>query len=163
MTEVGARVWAVRETDDTTVYTYGFGTYIGDRLLDGWNHPSTLATCLAAIRRSDANEDAGEGFDPRPFYDRLVADGKMSRAEADEAVARGTASAAAERQRPLAERAEDLARAMGMNPVIRLEAGGFVWGAECWWGDADDDTPARYARGRKIVVVPAPLRNGGVR
>lgn len=154
MTNVGTRVWVVRDATDEVVNAYGFGTYIGDHLMPGWNHPATLARCEKSIRRSDIRPL----FDPTAFYDRKVADGEMTREKADAIVARGKAAAVADRARPMADRVLDLARSCGMNPRIELDSGGWVWGAECWWGDADEDTPAAWAKGRRIVTVPAPER-----
>lgn len=155
MTDVGTRVWVVRDYDDTTVHAYGFGTHLGDHLMPGWDHPATLATCANAIRRSDIS---GPLFDAKAFYDRKVAAGDMSREQADRILAEADRRHAEDQQRPITDRALDLARSMGMNPRIRLDAGGFVWGAECWWGEADDDTPTSWAKGRMIITVPAPLR-----
>jgi hypothetical protein len=153
MTDIGARVWAVHYDTEDVVYAYGMGVYIGDRLLDGWDHPDMIARCEKTIRRSDAGESPR--FDAKPFYDRKVAAGEMSREMADRILADAERRLAAERARPLADRATDLAKALGMNPVIKLDNGGYVWGAECWWGDATDATPAGWAKGRAIVTVPA--------
>ena len=152
MTEIGTRVWAVRDATDDVVHAYGFGTYVGDRLMDGWDHPSILARCEKSIRRSDERPL----IDPHAFYGRKVEQGEMPREEADTAIARVEASVAAERALPFAQRVTKLAQACGMNPVIELDAGGWVWGAECWWGEAD--TPVTWAKGRSIVAVPAPER-----
>ena len=154
MTAIGARVWAVRDADDEVVNAYGFGTYVGDRLMPGWDHPSTLVRCERSIRRSDAKPL----IDPREFYDRKVKAGAMTREDADAAIARVEEATAADKARPLGERVRKLAEACGMNPRIELDSGGWVWGAECWWGDASEDTPATWAKGRRIEVVPAPDR-----
>lgn len=155
MTEIGTRVWAVRAADDRQVAAYGFGTYIGDRLMDGWDHPAALGRAAAAIRRGD---DGPRWFNPEAFYQSKVDAGEMTAEQAAEALAEGARREAAERARPMVDRVTDLAKAMGMNPVIALDAGGWVWGAECWWGEADDDTPTSWAKGRAIVTVPAPNR-----
>jgi hypothetical protein len=152
MTEIGARVWAVSHTTDAIVYAYGMGIYLGDRLLPEWNHPATMRRCRDTILKSDANPDR---FDYRAFFHKRVEDGKMTRAEADQALADIEAHAAADRARPLEDRVTDLAKALGANPVIKLDAGGYVWGAECWWGEADPGTPERTAKGRRIELVPA--------
>lgn len=152
MTAVGTRVWVVRDANDEQVNTYGYGTYVGDHLMPGWDHPSMLALCEKSLRKHDAQPL----FNPRPFYDQQVTDGKMTREEADAILARGEAYDRAERARPLADRVLDSARQLSMNPRIELDAGGWVWGAECWWGEADDDTPIKYAKGRRILVVAAP-------
>lgn len=154
----GTRVWAIQRETDDAVYAYGFGRYVGDRLLPGWDHPDTLTLCEQAIRRNDAERP---GFDPRPFYDQRVAEGKMTREEADKVLADAQKRIAAIRARPLADRALELARSMGKNPVIALDSGGYVWGAECWWGEATPDTPQNWAKGRTIIAVPAPQRPAG--
>lgn len=154
MTEIGTRVWVVRDADDVRVNAYGFGTYVGDHLMPGWDHPSMLAICEESLGKPDDHPL----FNPRPFYDRQVTDGKMTREEADAVLARGEALDRAERARPFAVRVLDSARLLSMNPRIELDAGGWVWGAECWWGEADDDTPAKYAKGRRIVLCAAPER-----
>lgn len=154
MTEIGTRVWAVRDATDEVVNAYGFGTYIGDHLMDGWDHPSTLRRCQASIMRSDAKPL----IDPHTFYDAKAESGEMTREDADAAIARVEASIAAEKALPFTERVEKLAKACGMNPRIELDSGGWVWGAECWWGEASDDTPIKWAKGRQIVTVAAPDR-----
>ena len=154
MTEIGARVWAVRDATDEVVFAYGFGKYIGDHVMPGWDHPSMLAICERSLRKHDAQPP----WRPDAFYDQQVTDGKMTREEADAILARGEAYDRAERARPFADRVLDSARSLGMNPRIELDLGGWVWGAECWWGEGDNDTPITWAKGRMIVTVPAPGR-----
>lgn len=155
MTDIGARVWVVRDANSTTVNAYGFGTYIGDELMSGWDHPSTLAMCEETIRRSDSRPPI---INSHVYYGQKVEAGELTREQADAEIARVEAGIAADKARPVADRARDLARGCGMNPRIRLDAGGHVWGAECWWGEADDDTPATWAKGRTIVLVAAPAQ-----
>jgi hypothetical protein len=152
MTEIGTRVWVVRDATDEQVNAYGFGTYVGDRLMDGWDHPDILVRCSKSIQRSDERPL----IDPHVFYGGQVDAGKLTRDEADAAIARTEASIAAEKALPHSERVLKLAKACGMNPVIELDSGGWVWGAECWWGEADDDAPAKWAKGRQIVTVALP-------
>jgi hypothetical protein len=156
MTEIGTRVWAVRDATDKVVNAYGFGTYVGDEIMPGWDHPSMLARCESTIRRSDAKPSI---IDPHVYYQAKVDARDMTREEADTAIARVEDATAAERARPLAERVAALARACSSNPKIELDSGGYVWGAECWWGEAADDTPSTWAKGRRIVTVPAPERS----
>lgn len=153
----GTRVWAVQKTDDTTVRAYGFGTYVGDRLLDGWDRPVALERAAHAIRRSDAS---GPIFDPETYYATKVAAGRMTRKQADTALERSRNSMAAERARPFDERVRNLAKAIGANPYIELDNGGYVWGAECWWGPVADDDPQPWVKGRRLILVPAPTRDG---
>ena len=155
MIEVGTRVWAVRDATDEQVNTYGFGTYVGDRLMDGWDHPSTLAICERALRKHDGQPPL---LNIHAYVANRVAAGEMTQEEADATVARAEAYDAAEKAKPFAQRVLESARSLGMNPHIELDAGGWVWGAECWWGEAGDDTPASWAKGRRIVTVPPPER-----
>lgn len=148
----GTRVWVVRNADATTVYAYGFGTYIGDHPRPGWAAgPGDRAMAEDAIRRSDA-----EPLDLDAAYDRAVGAARLTRAEADRRKADGAARLAAEQARPLADRVDELLQRPSLNPKIVLDTGGVVWGCDCWWGDADTTTPASWARGRQIVTVPAP-------
>lgn len=155
MTEIGTRVWAVRDATNKTVNAYGFGTYVGDEIMPGWDHPAMLARCEQTIRRSDTKPSI---IDPQVYYGAKVTAGEMTHDEADAAIARVFAATAAERARPFADRVADLAKACSANPKIELDSGGWVWGAECWWGEADDDTPAAWAKGRRIQIVPPPER-----
>jgi hypothetical protein len=155
MTEIGTRVWAVRDATDEVVNAFGFGTYIGDHLMPGWDHPSTLALCERALRKHDSQPPL---VNIHAYVDARVAKGEMTREEADAAIARAEAYDAAEKAKPFTERVLESAKSLGMNPRIELDSGGWVWGAECWWGDADEDTRAKWAKGRRIVTVPAPER-----
>lgn len=120
MTEIGARVWAVRNDTDEAVYAYGFGTYVGDHLMPGWDHPSTLAVCEKSIRKHDAGPPL---IDAHAYYGRKVDAGEMTREQADAEIARVEANIAAEKARPIAERALDLAKRCGLNPKIELDSG----------------------------------------
>lgn len=155
MTEIGARVWAVRDATDKVVNSYGFGTYIGDHLLPGWDHPDTLALCERALLKHDGQPPL---INIHAYTAARVAEGEMTQEEADATIARAEAFDAAEKAKPFAQRVLESAERLGMNPKIELDSGGWVWGAECWWGEADDDTPAAWAKGRRIVAVTAPGR-----
>jgi len=152
--EVGSRVWCVRNADASTVYAFGYGTYHGDEPMPGWDHPDELAQAAAAIRRHDERPV----FDPQRQHEHFISSGRMSREEADQWLARAQATLEADRARPVEDRARELAYQMGLNPVIDLEQGGYVWGAECWWGPAGDEDMARFAKGRTIVEVRRPAR-----
>lgn len=151
-TAAGTRVYAVREIVPDAVYAFGYGTYLGDQLRPGWDSPAWLDLCEATIRRQDCG---GPIIDHKAYADRQVADGKMTRAQADARIAEIEAADAAELARPLADRVRDLARRSGMNPLIELERGGTVWGFECWWGPADDAAIARFVGDRQTFYVPA--------
>ncbi len=156
MTEIGTRVWVVRDATDEQVNAYGFGTYVGDRLMDGWDHPDMLAVCERALRRHDSHPEPL--FNVHSYVKARMAEGEMTQAEANVAIARAEAYDAAEKAKPFDQRVRESAELMGMNPVIELDSGGWVWGAECWWGEADDDTPEQWAKGRRIVEASAPVR-----
>jgi len=151
----GTRVWAVRNADDTTVYAFGFGIYLGDLPRPGWDadltSPAHRAMCERAIRRGDADP-----IDCSAYYLAKVAAGDMTQIEADEIIARAENHRRAEQAKPMDQRIDELTRSLADNPKIRLDSGGVVWGCECWWGEADNDTPERYAKGRTIVTVPPP-------
>lgn len=149
-TDPGARVWVVRNEDATTIYAYGFGTYLGDFPRPGWDHPSMLALATATIEKADTEPRL---IDPHVYYGGLVKAGELTRERADAEIARVEAADVEEKARPIADRARDLALSVGKNPQIRLDSGAIVWGCECWWGEADDDTPAKWAKGRRIVEV----------
>ncbi len=150
MTDVGARVWVIRDQDPDVIHAYGFGVYEGDHLMPGWDNPGILAICAEMIRKGDTGPPI---IDPHVYFGRKVDAGELTAEQAAKEIARVEAADAAEKARPVAERALELARLCSMNPRIRLDSGHTVWGAECWWVDADDDTPAKYAAGRRIVAV----------
>lgn len=149
----GVRVWCVRDADAATIYAYGFGTYLGDHLPPGQPDGALLALCAASIRLFDAEPAL---IDPAVYYGQQVVAGLMSRAEADAQVARARAAEQAQQARPIATRARQLAERVARSPKIRLDGGAVVWGCQCWWTAAVDDTPARYADGRRIVMVAPP-------
>lgn len=160
MTKPGTRVWAISHADTDTIWAYGFGTYLGDQRRTDEIREADLDLCRKVIVKADAD---GPIIDAQRYYADQVAAGKLTAAEAAEKCAEQDAAWAAELARPIDERARKLAEGMYMNPKIRLDDGGIVWGYECWWGPADDDTPAGYAKGRAIVIVPAPHPADGAR
>lgn len=153
MIAAGTRVWCVRDATDTTVYAYGYGTYLGDFPRPGGPDAATLALCEAAIRRSDAGPPI---IDMHAYLGRQVADGKMTRVEADTRIVQIETTEAESKARPMEARAREMADRLWLNPKIALDNGGIVWGYECWWEPADEDTAAARAKGREIVTVPAP-------
>lgn len=151
--EPGSRVFAVRNTTDTTVYAYGAGVYVGDFPRPG-SDPTERDRVVAerAIRRSDANP-----LDLSGYFEHKVADGEMTREEADESLRQGEERAAAERARPMAERVNGLLASMSLNPKIVLDDGaGVVWGCECWWAPEDHPHWVEMRKTREVVMVPAP-------
>jgi hypothetical protein len=153
---IGARVFVATAGGIRTdpVQAYGLGTYLGDFPMPGWDSPGMRRLCEVTIRRNDDGRDSL--FD----FDGAVERGVMSRESADLAKAHAAKVAAEERARPAEDRARELAYQVGLNPKILLERGGYVWGAECWWGEIDEDAtepPERFLRGRKVELVD-PLR-----
>lgn len=151
LAEVGARVWCVRNDDDTTVYAFGFGIYEGDFPRPGWDDPDELAVAGRALHRSDATGKAVNSV--IAGANREAAAGTISRREADRRIARVTAFDAAERAKPMVDRIMSMAMRLGENPRIKLESGKTVWGCQCYWGAADESAAENYAAGRNIVIV----------
>jgi hypothetical protein len=128
--------------------------------MPGWDNPDMLDVCARALRKHNGQPEPL--FNVHAYVASQVADGNMTQDEADAAIARSEAYDAAEKAKPFAQRVLESAQSLGMNPVIELDSGGWVWGAECWWGEAADDTPAKWAKGRRIVTVPAPEREAAL-
>jgi hypothetical protein len=128
MTEVGTRVWAVRDANQETVHAFGFGTYAGDLPRPGRATQEDRLIAEQAIRRGDESNW-------NPQFAGYLAD---------------------EQAKPMSQRVDELLHEMSLNPKIVLDAGGVVWGCECWWGEATDSTPQEWAKGRRIVTVAAP-------
>src|ERR1044071_2247910 len=154
-TSVGARVWVVRDETAEIVFAYGYGTYLGDFPIPGWDHPRMVARAEAVIRQSDTEPPI---IDPRVYYGAKVADGSMTPEQAAAEIARVDAAVAAERARPITERALELARNTFCGPKIRLDAGGgIVWGIECWWSEVTNDRQVPGdVPGRTVIQVPPP-------
>jgi hypothetical protein len=149
--EPGARVWAVRNADQDTVWAFGFGTYIGDFPRPGGVSSDERAVAVDVIRSADRKPSPIFGWIRRAFDEGLTTAEERDRefAEAEQCVA-------AERARPMSERVDELVHQLSLNPKIVLDDGGVVWGCECWWNEADDATPEAWAKGRRIEIVPAP-------
>lgn len=152
--EPGSRVFAVRNSDDTTIYAYGAGVYVGDFPRPGHEAgESERAMCEATIRKHDADPP----FDLSGYYARLVAEGEINQEEADTALQRGEEHRVADRARPMAERVDELVHRLSLNPKIVLDDGaGVVWGCECWWAPEDHPRWAEMRRTREVVTLPAP-------
>lgn len=156
MTEVGARVFALRDADDDTVYLYGFGVYAGKHMPPG---QEVTDEDLVDARRAIAATDE-DGYRQRQnawwveLIDRAVAEGRMTAEEGDLELVAMVGRSDVEAARPLEERAAELAATFRSNPRIDLDGGGVVWGYQCWWGPIEkwDD----LAAGREVVAVPVP-------
>lgn len=42
------------------------------------------------------------------------------------------------------------------NPCIKLDSGGYVWGFQSWWGDADKVRKTYYEKAQEIKLVEPP-------
>jgi hypothetical protein len=156
-TAPGTRVvaFALTPADADAIYIYGLGTYVGDFPRPGSDRPATrdeASRYAEVIRSTDASP-----IDPRPFYDRQVELGKMTKEDAEAELAEGARRAAARLAQPMAERVEDLHRRLSLNPKIELDDGAVVWGCQCWWGPGDENDLETKAAGRRIVTVPVPV------
>jgi hypothetical protein len=157
--EPGSRVFAVRNTDDTTVYAYGAGVYVGDFPRPGWEVDEAYqAMCEETIRKRDADP-----LDLSSYHARLVADGEISQEEASTAVRRAEEHRLADMARPMPDRVDELLQSLSLNPKIVLDDGaGVVWGCECWWAPEDHPRWVEMRRTRRVVTVPAPHPAEGV-
>jgi len=135
--------------------SYGYGTYLGDFARPGWLHPSMLAMCEKAITTT-SGKDILPLASMEAFYDQQVADGKMTRAQADASLLRGRERARIENKLPLADRAWRLAAGAGLNPKIQLDSGAIVWGCECWWAEVDGAPPGKIRAIEQLPLISAP-------
>jgi hypothetical protein len=151
----GSQVFAVRNVDETRVYAYGAGVYVGDFPRPGWLADDASRRMAAeSIRQHDADP-----LDLAPHYESLVAKRQITRAEADEALRRADEHHEADLARPTDERINDLLRSLSLNPKIVLDDGaGVVWGCECWWAPEDHPRWEQYRQTHQFVTVPAPHR-----
>ena len=150
----GSRVFAVRSATKSTVEWFGFGVYAGD-----FPRPGTVDWDDMPAADQDMYRQAVRDVDEHPldlaaWYDSQVEAGELSRSEADRIIDTARTRAAAERDRPVDERAAELAVRSAANPRIDLDAGGVVWGFQCWWGPADRFDG--WVAGRELIEVPAP-------
>lgn len=147
-------MFAVKSADPTTVRWYGFGVYAGDHPRPGTVPFQDLPEDDKSLYRNAILDVDANPLDVSGVYDEQVASGAMTRTEADEHLRTGQERAAAEAARPLDERAAELAARTSTNPRIDLDAGGVVWGFQCWWGPADKFE--NWTDGRDCVLVPSP-------
>lgn len=152
--EPGSRVFAVRNSDDSTIYAFGAGVYVGDFPRPGWEVDETYrAMCEATIRKHDADPP----LDLSSYYARQVVDGEISQDEASAALRRAEKHRQVDLARPIAERVNELLHNLSLNPKIVLDNGaGVVWGCECWWAPEDHPRWVEMRKSREVVTVPAP-------
>lgn len=147
----GDRVVAIRDADQDEIRIFGHGTYVGDH-----PRPGTVWTDddVAAVEAMIVAKDG----EPSPWPEAiggLVEEGVVTQAEADERLERIAAEEAADRARPLRERAERMLRKASLNPRIELDDGGVVWGFQCWWRPSEG-WEDEFVKGRRVVTVPLP-------
>lgn len=149
------RVFALRDANETHVYSYGVGTYIGDLLcpikVEMFGGEDSLRERLRRItEQNDAvpiEESALVGlFDALGPGDTLKTREDFIAAEE------------AERRRPLFERIQEQYERVASNPCIHLDNGDIVWGIQCWWGD--EARMDEKVAGRTVEIVPVPDGNG---
>lgn len=166
--KAGTRVYAIRDSDESTVHAFGLGTYVGDYeypsdgpgLLGGLPEKVDRALAERALRKGDTDLTIQAMI--ATAYER----GEINTTERDELTATAYKQQELQRARPMEERIDELLAKMRLNPKIILDDDrGVVWGCECWWGPADDSSPESHARGRTIITVEAPhppeKREGG--
>jgi hypothetical protein len=97
------------------------------------------------------------GDEPRPGWDPdAVVDGRSLREIVCGVVARHMVDNPFDNGGSQADRIEATLHAMSLNPRIDLDAGGTVWGFQCWWAPGDEADLLIRAAGRRIVTVPLP-------
>lgn len=129
-----SRVFAVLSANKDEVQFLGFGTYVGDHPRPGTPErfsDSDYKMAADAVRRTDAQM---ADLDTWPLWEQAIEEGKYTREEGERKYHESVAKIAAERQRPIEERAHDLLLQMARNPKIELDNGDVVWGYQCWWG-----------------------------
>jgi hypothetical protein len=152
--EVGSTVLAIRDSNKSTVFLFGEGVYIGDRLIPGT--PDEVPTEDAdAIRMVIAEDDAVIAEEHRfvQWFDDWVRKGVEVTKTREEIIG----SIEETRARPVEDRVRELYHATRLNPCIYLDSGDVVWGFQCWWGPAKQ-AHERFALIEK-VIVPVPESN----
>ena len=157
MTEIGARVFAVRDADEHSIRLFGFGTYRGKEIPPGRQvDDEDLAVCME-VEALNSTPERVTGYDNLivKAWTEWAAAGKCTEEEADAEIAVARARQAAHQAKPLEERARDLAEYSLRNPRIDLDDdAGTVWGYQCWWGPIEKWV--ELSRGRTVIVVPLP-------
>lgn len=138
--EPGTRVLAIRNTDPNinTVYSYGEGTYVGDRLRPGM--PEIASGDEASVIRKAIEEMDAVDLDEHPAIQFIRLTGPMvgwSEQQIEDQIQGSKAKILADQQRPLEERIQELYVEANSNPCIQLDNGWEVWGFQSWWGPVD--------------------------
>ena len=152
MTEVGSRVFAIRNVEDTTVYAFGAGVYAGDFIRPGATPPTP------GTPEYQMYHDVIFGPRSREFRDSIakmldtdLANGTITQEQYDENKRRGAEADAAEAAMTEEERVHEFWADCEKNPRIDLDNGKTTWGMECWWGD-EATTKAKFPEGDYTYV-----------
>lgn len=164
-TAIGARVVAIRDSDDEEIRIFGFGTYEGKHL------PDFAAEDVAAMVNDSKQYDqemvdmGEDGFveDVISGYEQMsevlpmdiqmldkddVKD--LAREDYNEAVARVSNWSDDDYKQAI------LSNPALLNPKIKLDSGDVIWGYQCWWTEIQDETNWREGvpGDRNVVEVP---------
>jgi len=139
---IGARVFALRSADDSTVFLYGHGVYAGMQPEPHWD-PDSEFLDGQTWRESTQEQVRAQMAQPQEEY---IRDGQPTGMDVYGVPMGDT--------RTFDQRVEDTLIGIGSNPRIDLDSGGSVWGFFCWW--ALEDRFESVVAGRDVVVVPVP-------
>jgi hypothetical protein len=156
--EVGERVLAIRDGDNTGLNIFGEGVYVGDLPRPGTEDgPSEIDR--EAILTVFAEDDAVPLAENRmTLFSVAVAEANGH--DIEQARAASIAAVEAERAKPMEIRVQELWEATSANPCIHLDSGDVVWGFQCWWGPIDGANRKYPEDQIPRTVVPVPEGNG---
>lgn len=153
------RVFALQSADESKVYSFGVGTYVGDKR-PPWvdEKPSDE---LAQMIRTILEEEDATPIDQHwmmEMIDHFVETGEITPEEAETRRTQLRADMEAARAKPIEERIQTLYEVTyASNPCIELDSGDTVWGAQCWWGP--EERMAEKVGDREVITVPVPDEN----
>lgn len=135
----GTRVLAIRNSEPgtNTLYVYGEGTYVGDRLRPGMPEVASgdeAKVIRAAIEENDADLEHHPAIE---FIRGMAPMVGWSEQQIEDNVAETKAKILEDQQIPMEQRIQELYVAANSNPCIQLDNGWEVWGFQCWWGPVD--------------------------
>jgi hypothetical protein len=146
MAQVGDRVVALRNADDTTVFLYGRGTYLGHLPVPYWD-PDVVAVDGKTWRATVEETVRFEMEQPQVEW---VHQGRPTGVDQHANPMGDT--------RTFEQRVADRLDKMAGNPCIELDGGaGRVWGYFCWWAPEVKYEKLRAGRVEAAVPVPYPL------
>ena len=156
--QVGERVVAWWDQNETTVYSCGLGIYVGRE-----PHPPFDQVTIEQIPEEERawladfiGADTGDSLIRFTVaaWDQAVGNGTATREIADEKVEQARARLAAEAVMPMDDRVLRLYRGAHSAPKIILDTGEVVWGHRCQWG-LESQMDAEVA-GRTVILGPPP-------